>query len=111
MSERAFVLSADGWEMPDEKTGEIRSGFSVWYVNDYREDLPNQIGFKPTKISATAEIFEVLRSGKLPALFDLDFASRPGAQSKATLTLVRAKHIKDIDLFAVAPAAKDKAPA
>lgn len=111
MSERAFVLSADGWEMPDEKTGEIRKGFSVWYINEYREDSATQIGLKPTKISATAEIFEVLKTGKLPALFDLDFASRPGAGGKATLTLVRVKHIKDIELFSAPTNPKDKSVA
>jgi len=106
MAEKALVLSADKWSMPDEKTGEIRSGFSVWYVNDYRDDLPESIGMKPTKITATPEMFESLRLAKLPALFDLDFGSRPGAQGKATLTLVKAKHIADVDVFAVKAPAK-----
>ena len=26
MAERALILSGDAWEMPDEKTGEVRSG-------------------------------------------------------------------------------------
>lgn len=106
MAEKALVLSADKWSMPDEKTGEIRTGFSVWYVNDYRDDLPESIGYKPTKISTTPEMFESLRLAKLPALFDLDFGSRPGAQGKATLTLVKAKHLGDVDVFTVKPASK-----
>ena len=108
MSERVLVLSADAWSLTDEKTGEVRSGFSVWYVNDYREDTETQIGMKPTKITATEEILKVLKSGTLPALFDLDFASRPGAGGKATLTLIRAKHIRDIDLFAETEASSSK---
>lgn len=99
MSDRALVLSADLWEMADERTGEIRKGASVWYINDYREDTLTGLGYKPTKVSGTIEIFEQLRSSNLPALFDLDFGSRPGQQNKAQLTLVRAKHVKDVDLF------------
>lgn len=111
MSDRAVVLSADVWEFTDEKTGEVRKGASVWYVNDYRDDSADGLGFKPTKVTATPEIFDQLRGAQLPAMFDLEFGSRPGAQNKATLTLVRMKHQGDVDLFAT-PAAKGKtAPA
>lgn len=101
MADRALLLSADLWEMADEKTGEIRRGASVWYINDYREDTEKGLGCKPTKVSGTLEIFDQLRTANLPALFDLDFGSRPGQQNKAQLTLVRAKHVKDVDLFSV----------
>lgn len=99
--ERALILSADAWDMPDEKTGEIRSGVSVWYVNDYREDTKTSIGFKPTKVSAAPEILDQLRSSQLPALFQMTYGSRPGAQGKATLTLIKADHVKNVQLFTV----------
>lgn len=99
MADRALVLSADRWEMPDEKTGEIRSGFSVWFINDYRDDEPGKLGYKPTKINATDEIFANLKTANLPALFDLDFGSRPGAAGKATLTLTGVKHVNDVNVF------------
>lgn len=99
MAERALILSADNWGMTDEKTGKPLSGVSVWYVNDYREDTADSIGMKPTKISATPEILEKLRKARLPALFDLDFGSRPGAQGKATLTLVGISHVQDVAIF------------
>lgn len=99
MAERALVLSADAWEMPDEKTGEIRKGVSVWYVSNYREDDVKSAGFKPTKLAGTFESFDQLRTAGLPGVFDLDFATRPGAQNKASLTLVAAKHINKVDLF------------
>lgn len=98
--ERALILSADAWDMPDEKTGEIRSGVSVWYVNDYREDTKTSIGFKPTKVSAAPEILDQLRSSQLPALFQMTYGSRPGAQGKATLTLIKADHLRNVQLFA-----------
>lgn len=105
MAERALVLSADAWEMPDEKTGEIRKGVSVWYVNSYREDEAKSVGFKPTKLAATFDAFDQLRVGGLPGLFEMDFGTRPGAQNKATLTLISAKHVGKVELFGKAKAA------
>lgn len=104
MSERALITSADAWEMPDERTGELRRGVSIWFLNEYREDTAQAFGFKPTKVSGTPEVLEEVR-GKLPGFFELQFGSRPGAQGKATLTLVGLKHIKSVDLFGNKPAA------
>lgn len=106
MSEQALILSADSWSMPDERTGEIRSGWSVWYVTNYRDDTINAIGFKPTKINADGLVVESLRTAKLPALFSMDYGSRPGAQGKATLTLLGVKHVADVDVFAAQPKGK-----
>lgn len=97
--EHALILSADSWEMADEKTGELRKGVSVWYVNDYRDDTPHSIGYKPTKVSAEPLLLEVLRKAQLPALFDMTYGSRPGAQGKATLTLTGVKHVANVKLF------------
>lgn len=99
MGERALVLSGDAWEMKDERTGELLSGVSVWYVSNYREDDEKSAGFKPTKIAASMETFKAIRLDGLPGVFELDFASRPGAQNKAALTLVGAKHVGKVDLF------------
>lgn len=99
MGERALVLSADAWEMTDEKTGEVLKGVSVWYVNEYDEEARKGNGFKPTKISATPEALAQL-SGKLPCVADLDFGSRPGAGGKAALTLTRISVVKaNVELF------------
>lgn len=99
MSERALVLSVDRWEMPDERTGEIRKGLSVWYVNDYREDTADAIGYKPTKVSAALELFPVFAKARLPALFGMTYGSRPGAQGKATLTLIKADAQANVNIF------------
>jgi len=108
MSERALVLSVDKWEMPDEKTGEIRRGLSIWYVNEYREDTDASFGYKPTKVSAAPELMEQFRKARLPALFDMDYGSRPGAQGKATLTVIKAEGIANVNVFS-APVAKTAA--
>lgn len=106
MAEVALVLSCDAWDMADEKTGEMRSGWSIWYVNDYREDSQTSFGYKPTKVSATPEMGKVFASYNLPALCELDYGSRPGAQNKATLTVIGAKQVKSVVLF---PSDKPKA--
>lgn len=104
--EKALILSADSWSMPDEKTGEIRKGVSVWFVNDYRDDTEEAVGFKPTKVSADAELLPMLRSAKLPAVFNMHYGSRPGAQGKATLTLIKADKIASVNLFTEPKAAQ-----
>jgi hypothetical protein len=93
MAEKALVLSADPWEMTDKDTGQIVKGVSFWYVNQYRD---GENGQKPTKVSVSSELFDMVK-GKLPALCELEFGSRPGAQGKATLTVVGAKVLKAVD--------------
>lgn len=99
MAERALILSCDSWEMTDEKTGELRKGLSVWYVNDYRDDTALALGYKPTKVSADVILFDQLRRATLPAMFEMHYGSRPGAQGKATLTLIKADHVGNVKLF------------
>lgn len=101
--EKALILSADSWSMADEKTGEMRNGVSVWFVNNYREDMPDAVGFKPTKVSADVSLLPLLRNAKLPAIFDMHYGSRPGAQGKATLTLIKADKVASVNLFGDQP--------
>lgn len=99
MAEKALVLSADAWEMPDERTGELRKGVSVWLLSNYREDDARSVGFKPTKLAGSFEAFDQLRAGGVPGMFEIDYATRPGKDNKATLTLVAAKHVGKVELF------------
>lgn len=109
MAERALILSCDRWDMTDEKTGEMRRGLSVWYVNDYRDDTSDAFGYKPTKVSADVELIEQLRKASLPAMFEMHYGSRPGAQGKATLTLIKADHVGNVKLFGQASGATEPA--
>lgn len=104
MAEKALVLSADPWEMQDERTGEIRKGVSLWYLNTYRE---GDMGQKPTKVSMALELMAQLK-GRLPAVCELEYGSRPGAQNKATLTVIGMRMLASIDL---AELCKVRAPA
>lgn len=103
--DKALILSADSWSMPDERTGEIRNGVSVWYVNDYREDTSEALGFKPTKVPADPSLFPLLQAAKLPSIFEMTYGSRPGAQNKATLTLIKVHKVASVNLFGDQPKA------
>ena len=98
MSEKVLVLSADRWEMVDDKTGEELKGVSAWYVNSYREDEKGSIGQKPTKVSATPETFAIFEKSGLPGVYELEYGSRPGKGGKAALALIGAKFIESFDL-------------
>lgn len=107
MSDRALVLSADHYSIPDEKTGVVNEMFQMWYVNDYREDTATELGCKPIKVMTTPELFERLRKHDLPAVFDLDLRSRPGKGGIAALTIVGLAHVATPALFnQPAPAGK-----
>lgn len=94
MSEKAFILSADSWEITDKNTGQVLKGVSCHYVNQYRD---GDNGQKPTKVSITPEVALSLK-GKLPCVADLEFGSRPGAGGKAALTVVSVKILRVVDL-------------
>ena len=83
MMDLSLVLSADPWEIPDERTGEIRKGLSIWFVNSYRD---SESGLKPTKVSGDVALWDQLR-GRLPAVCSLSFSTRPGKENKAQLVL------------------------
>lgn len=96
----ALVLSADKWSLTDEKTGEVRAGASVWFTNDYRESTESAVGYKPTKVTADNVVFDELAKIQLPAIVQMEFGSRPGAQGKATLTLISVKPVRTFNPFA-----------
>lgn len=103
--EIGLVLSADAWDMQDEKTNKRISGVSVWFLTDYREpsdEVGSPVGFKPAKTSGTPELLEKLRSMQLPAQCEMHFGSKPGAAGKATLILNDVTFVKSVDVFGIA---------
>lgn len=104
MADRALVLSADHYKIPDQGTGEIQHLHQVWYCNDYREDSPTERGCKPIKMLVAPEVFAELFKHELPALFDLELRSRPGKGNSASLTVVGFTFVGQPDIFPAAPA-------
>ncbi len=96
---KVLILSADVWEITDEKTGKTNSGCSLWYLNEYREDTIDNLGFKPTKIGANLEVFKSLKNQPLPTLAELDIYTKPGAAGKASLAVRAIKPIKEVKIF------------
>jgi len=103
MSENCLVLSMDFWEFPDEKTGELKSGGTCWYMNNYRDDAEGSLGLKPTKLSIPSDRFAPImakvKAGGLPAIYGLDFGTRPGKENKPTLVLVDLLYVRTPDIF------------
>ncbi|MGK2849281.1 MAG: hypothetical protein ACSLEX_04445 [Minisyncoccota bacterium] len=100
---KIIVLSIDPWKFVDEKTGEEKSGISLWFLNSYRDP---SLGLKPSKISIAPEKTQGL-GGKLPALAEVEFGSRPGLQNRATLQLDSIKLLSPVDfsrIFGGSPA-------
>jgi len=104
MAEKVLLLSCDSWSMTDKESGEFVKGVSVWFVNAYREDTDTSFGQKPSKVSATPEIFEKLRNSPLPGIYELSYGSRSGAKGVATLTLIDAKYVQEAKFFTPAKA-------
>lgn len=98
--ETVFVLSADNWELTDERTGEIRRGVTITYVNNYREPSERSLGLRPTKAPATYEVFELIKKGGVPGFYRLDFRTRPGKEAKPVLTVSGAEFVRKLELFA-----------
>jgi hypothetical protein len=92
--EPVLLLSADPWELTDERTGEIRRGVSFWFVSDYRD---GSNGLKPTKVSGDSKLLALV-SDHLPCVASLGFATRPGAGNKASLQLVDVEVHRRFDL-------------
>ena len=99
MADRALILSADHYSIPDKDTGEVQNLFQVWYCTDYRSSSSKELGLKPTKVLTTPEIFELLRKQELPAIFDLDLRSRPGKGNAAALMIVGYEYVSTPVLF------------
>lgn len=100
MKDLALVLSADAWNMTDEKTGEQMSGVSIWFLTDYRDQThATQVGYKPAKVGGSPELLEKLRTMALPAQCEMVYGAKPGAGGKATLTLNDVVFVKSVDVF------------
>ncbi|HVW49900.1 MAG TPA: hypothetical protein VHC91_05770 [Trinickia sp.] len=93
-----LLLSADAWEVQDERTGKTNSGVSAWVINDYRDESEG-LGYKPTKFGLDPKLFEEIKKHPLPAFYDFAFITRPGAGGKASVVVSNVKFIKEHKVF------------
>lgn len=95
----ALVMSADLYEIPDDRTGEVQKLHQVWMINDYRVATAKEHGSKPIKTLIDAAIFAELVKHPLPSLFELDMAMRPGKGNTPAVTVVGFKYVRTPDIF------------
>ncbi len=94
-----LVLSADKWEFKDEVTGKLNKGVSLWVLNEYKEETDVSVGNKPTKMGCKVELFDELSKHQLPAIYDIDFSTKPGKDGKPTLIITNLKFANFVDAF------------
>lgn len=105
MADLALILSADKYEIPDSKTGEIQSLHQIWMSNEYRVSTEKEKGCKPMKMLVEAPIFEEIMKCEIPGLFAVDVKMRPGKGNTVAATVVGFKFIGAPKIFP-APVAK-----
>lgn len=105
MADLALILSADKYEIPDSKTGEIQSLHQIWMSNEYRVATDKEKGCKPMKVLVEPQVFDEIMKCELPALFAVDVKMRPGKGNALAATVVGFKFIGAPKIFP-APVAK-----
>lgn len=94
----AVILSARPWTMnPDG--GKPFSGVCVWFLPQPKKENSD---LSASKIHATPEALEQLKSMNLPALCEVEYSPRTRTQGEASLLLSSASFVKSFDLFAAA---------
>jgi len=97
--EQFLVLSADFYEIPDEKTGATNTICKAYAINDYREDSDTSKGFKPLNFTINYDQFKELKKNALPAMYEIGVSTRPGAQGKPAVVVSTLKFIKAVEVF------------
>jgi len=99
MSDIALILSADKYEIPHEKTGEVQHLHQVWLSNDYRVASDKEKGCKPMKVMVEPETFAQIMAHDLPGLFDTEVKMRPGKGNALAATIVGFKYLGSPKIF------------
>lgn len=106
---KAYVLSVDPYSVVDETTGKMNSGYTIWFLNRYRDNTTESKGHKPVKVSVPADsvIGQKLMQTELPAVCDLEIDVRPGAGNKLAAMVSALQILAPVPLekiFAAIPA-------
>ncbi len=84
--------------MTDEKTGEVRKGCTVHYINDYQVETANAVGDAPMKVQASDEVFNEVKKHKAPGVYEINTRTKPGKEGQATVVMTQAKFVKAFTL-------------
>ncbi|MDQ2830920.1 MAG: hypothetical protein M3Y74_17980 [Chloroflexota bacterium] len=83
----ALVIEASPWQLTDEKTGEIRRGSTVRYI-DFESPLDGRRhGFEPLKSTAVPTVV----FPELPAFYDLRLRQKANKEGKTEVGIIGAR--------------------
>lgn len=95
---KALIFHARAWSFAGTDGRQVE-GNSVSYLEDMLPAAePNEAGLAPMQVAAFDEAFAHVVSAKLPALFDVDIARRPGRKGKPESVLVGAKFLSSVPI-------------
>lgn len=83
----SLVIEATPWQLTDERTGEIKRGISVRYVDFESPLVGRRHGFEPLKVSAP----EDTSFRELPGYYDLRFRQRANKDGKVEVAITGAR--------------------
>lgn len=93
---KALIFHARAWDFVGRDGGQVQGNF-VSYLEDMPPvSDPNEAGLPPMQVEAADQAFADVVSSKLPALFDVDIARRPGRKGKPESVLVSAKFLSSV---------------
>jgi len=109
MADVALILSADKYEIPDSRTGEVQSLHQIWMANEFRVSTDKEKGCKPMKVLVEPSVFAEIMKCDLPALFAVDVKMRPGKGNALAATVVGFKFVTAPKIFPTPAAAAQAA--
>lgn len=94
----ALVTETQPWSFPDERTGEIRNGYSLFYLDAESPLIGNRKGFERLKISGSVQVVEAeLR--EVPGWYELGFRQRPNRETgRAELVLSTMRYVGPLEV-------------
>lgn len=92
----SLVLEASPWEIADEKTGEVRRGVSLFYVDLESPLVGRKQGFETLRISGSDHVVkDQLRA--IPGWYRFGYRQRAGKTGRVELTLSAVEYVGPLD--------------
>lgn len=97
--EEILVLGLTAYRFADERTGEMREGAHVHYVNDYTFNEPDKKGFLVVKISVPMSVFAGNVNQSFPAICTMKTINLPDGKGKPKPTVTEINYIRPVEIF------------
>ncbi len=81
------ILGMKKWSFPDEKTGELREGVTVFVAQETEDTTGNTLGLEVMKLSAPLFVFDRAKASKIPfpSESEVSMTLKLGAGGKAMM--------------------------